>query len=105
MNKGDLVDAIAPHPESADKANVSKKEADTILSNAIDTIVETVAAGDKVTLVGFGSFEKRDRAAREGRNPKTGESLTLAATTVPAFSAGKAFKETVAAKPKAKKKK
>jgi DNA-binding protein HU-beta len=99
MNKGELVDAIA------EQANVGKKEADTILSAAIDTIVEAVAAGDKVTLVGFGSFEKRDRKEREGRNPKTGESMTIAATTVPAFSAGKAFKETVAAKPKAKGKK
>jgi DNA-binding protein HU-beta len=99
MNKGELVDAIAG------KANVTKREADTILSTAIDTIVEAVKDGDKVTLVGFGSFEKRERQQREGRNPKTGESMTIAATTVPAFSAGKAFKETVAAKPKAKSKK
>jgi DNA-binding protein HU-beta len=99
MNKGELVDAIA------EKANVSKKEADAILSTTIDIIVEAVADGDKVTLVGFGSFEKRERKEREGRNPKTGESMTIAATTVPAFSAGKAFKETVADKPKAKGKK
>jgi DNA-binding protein HU-beta len=99
MNKGELVDAIA------EKTNVTKREADTILSTAIDTIVEAVKDGDKVTLVGFGSFEKRERQQREGRNPKTGESMTIAATTVPAFSAGKAFKETVAAKPKAKGKK
>jgi DNA-binding protein HU-beta len=77
------------------------------LSAAIDIIVTSVAGGDKVTLVGFGSFEKRERKAREGRNPKTGESMTIAATTVPAFSAGKSFKETVAdkSKPKAKGKK
>jgi DNA-binding protein HU-beta len=99
MNKGELVDAIA------EKANVSKKEADAILSTTIDIIVEAVADGEKVTLVGFGSFEKRERKEREGRNPKTGESMTIAATTVPAFSAGKAFKETVADKPKAKGKK
>jgi DNA-binding protein HU-beta len=99
MNKGELVDAIA------EQANTTKKEADTILSAAIDIIVKSVVEGDKVTLVGFGSFEKRERKEREGRNPKTGESMTLAATTVPAFSAGKAFKETVAAKPKAKGKK
>jgi DNA-binding protein HU-beta len=97
MNKGELVDAIA------EKANVTKKEADAVLSAAIDIIVESVADGDKVTLVGFGSFEKRERKEREGRNPKTGESMTIAATTVPAFSAGKAFKETVADKPKGKK--
>ena len=105
MNKGELVDAIA------EKANVPKKEVDTVLSTTLDTIVEAVTIGDKVTLVGFGSFEKRERAQREGHNPKTGETMTIAATTVPAFSAGKAFKETVAgakaaseAKTKAKKK-
>jgi DNA-binding protein HU-beta len=90
MNKGELVDAIAL------KANVTKKEADAVLSAAIDTIVEAVSSGDKVTLVGFGSFEKRDRAQREGRNPKTGETMTIAATSVPGFSAGKLFKEKVA---------
>jgi DNA-binding protein HU-beta len=99
MNKGELVDAIW------EKAGVSKSKADAILAALADTIVTTVGIGEKVTLAGFGSFEKRDRAAREGRNPKTGESITIAATTVPAFSAGKAFKETVAAKPKAKRKK
>ncbi|MGB8698223.1 MAG: HU family DNA-binding protein [Thermosynechococcaceae cyanobacterium] len=90
MNKGELVDAIAS------KANVTKKQADEILSAALDTIVETVSQGDKVTLVGFGSFEQRQRAEREGRNPKTGETMTIPATTVPAFSAGKQFKEKVA---------
>jgi DNA-binding protein HU-beta len=90
MNKGELVDAIAI------KANVTKKEADAVLSAAIETIVEAVSSGDKVTLVGFGSFEKRDRAQREGRNPKTGETMTIAATSVPGFSAGKLFKEKVA---------
>jgi DNA-binding protein HU-beta len=96
MNKAELVDAIA------EKTSVTKKEADSILSAAIEIIVTSVAGGDKVTLVGFGSFEKRERKAREGRNPKTGESMTIAATTVPAFSAGKSFKETVADKPKPK---
>jgi DNA-binding protein HU-beta len=90
MNKGELIEAIV------EKANVAKKEAEAVLSAAIDTIVEAVASGDKVTVVGFGSFEKRDRPAREGRNPRTGESMTIAATSVPAFSAGKAFKEKVA---------
>jgi DNA-binding protein HU-beta len=90
MNKGELVDAIAI------KANVTKKEADAVLSAVIETIVEAVSSGDKVTLVGFGSFEKRDRAQREGRNPKTGETMTIAATSVPGFSAGKLFKEKVA---------
>jgi DNA-binding protein HU-beta len=98
MNKGELVDAIA------EKASITKKDADVFLSAALETIVEAVAAGDKVTLVGFGSFEKRDRKEREGRNPKTGETMTIAAKTVPAFSAGKLFKDKVAAHPKAKSK-
>ena len=99
MNKGELVDAIA------EKANVTKKEAETVLTATLDIIVEAVTSSDKVTLVGFGSFEKRERAQREGRNPKTGESMTIAATTVPAFSAGKTFKDTVAeTKPDAKSK-
>ena len=58
--------------------------------------MEAVSDGDKVTLVGFGSFERRDRKEREGRNPKTGEKMSIPATKVPAFSAGKLFKEKVA---------
>lgn len=91
MNKGELVDAIA------EKADVTKKQADAILSAALETIVDAVSDGDKVTLVGFGSFERRERKAREGRNPKTGESMEIPATTIPAFSAGKLFKEKVSA--------
>ncbi len=89
MNKGELVDVIAS------QTNSTKSQADAILSATLDTIVDAVADGDKVTLVGFGSFEPRDRAARDGRNPKTGKPLTIPATTVPGFSAGKAFKERV----------
>ncbi len=89
MNKGELVDAIA------EKADVTKKQADTVLSAAIETIVEAVSSGEKVTLVGFGSFESRQRKAREGRNPKTGAKMKIPATKVPAFSAGKLFKEKV----------
>ncbi|MEM1255482.1 MAG: HU family DNA-binding protein [Cyanobacteria bacterium P01_H01_bin.21] len=91
MNKGELLDTVA------EKAGVSKKVADAVVSATIDAIMEAVSSGDKVTLVGFGSFEPRDRKQREGRNPKTGETMTIPATTVPAFSAGKAFKEKVAA--------
>ena len=91
MNKGELLDTVA------EKAGVSKKVADAVVSATIDAIMEAVSSGDKVTLVGFGSFEPRDRKQREGRNPKTGETMTIPATTVPAFSAGKAFKERVAA--------
>jgi DNA-binding protein HU-beta len=75
------------------------------LSPAIETLVETVAAGDEVTLVGFGSFKKRERKEQEGRNPKTGESMIIAATTVPGFSTGKVFKQTVVAQPTIKSKK
>jgi DNA-binding protein HU-beta len=92
MNRGELVDAIAA------KAEVTKKDADTLIGAVLDTIMEAVAAGDKVTLVGFGSFEARERAAREGRNPQTGKALQIPATTVPAFSAGKQFKDLVADK-------
>ena len=69
-----------------------------VISATIDTIMEAVASDDKVTLVGFGSFESRDRKAREGRNPKTNEKMNIPATKVPAFSAGKKFKEAVAPK-------
>ncbi len=92
MNKGELVDKIA------EKAGVTKKEADAVLTAALESIMEAVSSKDKVTLVGFGSFEPRERKAREGRNPKTGEAMTIPATVVPAFSAGKLFKEKVAAK-------
>ncbi|MEL7408492.1 MAG: HU family DNA-binding protein [Cyanobacteria bacterium J06558_2] len=74
MNKGELVDRISQ------KATVTKKQADAVLSAAIDTIMEAVSDGDKVTLVGFGSFERRDRKEREGRNPKTGEKMSIPAT-------------------------
>lgn len=90
MNKSELVDAIAQ------KAQVTKKDADTVLSSALEVILETVATGDKVTLVGFGTFEVRDRQAREGRNPSTGKPIQIPATKVPAFSAGKLFKDKVA---------
>lgn len=92
MNKGELVDKVA------EKANVTKKQADAIISATFDTIMEATAAGDKVVLVGFGSFEPRKRAEREGRNPKTGEAMTIPETIVPAFAPGKGFKELVAAK-------
>lgn len=89
MNKGELVDKIA------EKAGVTKKEADRILSAAIESIQEAVVNGEKVTLVGFGSFEPRQRSEREGRNPQTGASIKIPATKVPAFSPGKQFKELV----------
>ena len=90
MNKGELVDSISQ------KASVTKKDAETVLNAALETIVEQVSAGDKISLVGFGSFEKRHRQAREGRNPQTGQKIQIPAVDVPAFSAGKGFKEKVA---------
>ena len=90
MNKGELVDQIA------EKAGLSKKQSDAVLTAALESIVEAVSSGDKVTLVGFGSFEPRQRQQRQGRNPQTGQELTIPATTIPAFTAGKIFKEKVA---------
>ncbi|MEM9090623.1 MAG: HU family DNA-binding protein [Cyanobacteria bacterium P01_F01_bin.53] len=92
MNKGELIDVVS------EKADVSKKDAEAIVSAAIESIMESVAGGDKVSLVGFGSFEPRARKARDGRNPQTGETIKIPATTVPAFSAGKGFKQLVAGK-------
>ncbi|GAB4383483.1 MAG: HU family DNA-binding protein [Elainellaceae cyanobacterium] len=90
MNKGELVDAIAQ------KTQTTKKDADAVLTATIEAIMEAVAEGDKVTLVGFGTFEPRKRSAREGRNPQTGKAIQIPETTVPAFSAGKQFKDKVA---------
>ena len=91
MNKGELVDAIA------EQTGKTRKDITLILSTALDVIQDVVAEGDKVVLVGFGAFEPRDRQAREGHNPRTGEKMEIAAARVPAFSAGKQFKEKVAA--------
>ncbi|MFB6277639.1 MAG: HU family DNA-binding protein [Halothece sp.] len=89
MNKSDLVDDVAK------RSNVTKRQVDAVISATLDSIMESVAQGDKVTLVGFGSFERRNRKSREGRNPKTGEKMNIPETVVPAFSAGKFFKQTV----------
>ncbi|MBD0334615.1 MAG: HU family DNA-binding protein [Cyanobacteria bacterium Co-bin13] len=89
MNKAELIDKVA------EKANVTKKEADALITAFTESVVEAVAEGQKVTLVGFGTFEPRSRAEREGRNPKTGEAMKIPASTVPVFSAGKLFKEKV----------
>ena len=89
MNKEELVQEISK------KAKVTQKEANEVLSALIETVSKTVSKGKKVTLVGFGTWEARKRAARTGRNPQTGAALKIAAKTVPAFSAGKKFKELV----------
>jgi len=90
MNKSELVDAIAA------SAEVTKKQADLVLTVTLDQITEAVASGNKVTLVGFGSFEAKKQAAREGRNPATGEAISIPERIVPKFHAGKEFKERVA---------
>ncbi|MDD3150955.1 MAG: HU family DNA-binding protein [Candidatus Gastranaerophilales bacterium] len=89
MNKEELVKEISK------KARISQKQATEILSLTLETIEKTVVKGKKVTLVGFGTFESRKRAARTGRNPQTGKEIKIPAKTVPAFSAGKKFKEMV----------
>lgn len=86
MNREELIAEISK------KTKVSKKDAGLILSATIETIEKSVKKGDKVTLVGFGTFSKKHREARKGRNPQTGKELKIAAKNVPAFSAGKAFK-------------
>ena len=89
MNREELVAEIAK------SAKVTKKEAGEVLSATLETIEKAVKKGDKVTLVGFGTWESRKRAARTGRNPQTGKEIKIPAKKVPAFSAGKKFKELV----------
>ena len=89
MNMKNLINEVA------ESAKVTKKETGAVLSAIVDTIEDTVQKGEKVTLVGFGTFERRERAARNGRNPQTGERITIPAKKVPAFTAGKKFKELV----------
>ena len=92
MNKGELVDSIYDYVDR----KVSKKDITLFVSSVFDTIARQVVSGEKVTIVGFGTFEKRERKARQGRNPSNGEVMDIPATSVPAFSAGKNFKEMVA---------
>ena len=89
MNKEELVKAVST------QAKLSQKQTTEVIAALLDTVEKTVAKGKKVTLVGFGTFEARKRAARVGRNPQTGKEIKIAAKTVPAFSAGKKFKELV----------
>lgn len=89
MNKTELVAAIA------DKTELSKKEAEKALKAFTDVIAEELAKGEKIQLVGFGTFEVSERAAREGRNPMTGETIQIAASKTPKFKAGKALKDQI----------
>jgi DNA-binding protein HU-beta len=89
MNKTELIDAVSS------SADLSKAEATRAVDAVVDSITETLRKGDSVTLVGFGTFEVRERAARSGRNPQTGETIQIKASRAPAFKAGKAFKDAV----------
>ena len=90
MNKTELIAAVA------EKTDLSKKDADAAVSAVLGAITDALKAGDKIQLVGFGTFEVRNRAAKQGRNPRTGETMTVPASKVPAFKAGKALKDAVA---------
>ena len=90
MNKTELINAVA------EKAALSKKDAEAAVTAALDAVAAALAEGDEVRLVGFGSFEVKQRAARLGRNPKTKEEIQIPATKVPAFKPGKALKDIVA---------
>ena len=89
MNKQELISAIA------EKANLSKKDSEAALGALVGAVEDALKKGDKVSLVGFGTFEVRERAARTGRNPQTGAEMKIAAAKVPAFKAGKALKDSI----------
>lgn len=87
MNKTELISAVA------EKTGLSKKDADNAVNVMLSTIVDTVAKNEKVQIVGFGTFELRSRSERQGRDPRTNSPITIPASKVPAFKAGKAFKD------------
>ena len=89
MNKAELITSMA------EKSQLTKKDAESALKAFIDSVQEALESGEKVQLMGFGTFETRERAAREGRNPRTKETITIPASTVPVFKAGKEFKDRV----------
>lgn len=91
MNKTELIAALA------ERNNVTKKEAEDALSALTDIITEELAKGERIVITGFGTFEVSNRAEREGRNPSTGEPMTIAATKAPKFKAGKSLKDAVKA--------
>lgn len=89
MNKTELVEAVAS------TANISKATANSAVDAVVSSVKKALKKGDKVTLIGFGTFEVRERAARTGRNPRTGQEIKISATKIPAFKAGKALKDAV----------
>lgn len=92
MKKTDLISAVAA------KAEISKKDAEKAVNAALAIVSDTLAAGEGVQIAGFGSFEVRERAEKQGRNPRTGETITVPAAKIPAFKAGKGLKDAVAGK-------
>lgn len=92
MNKSELIDAVA------ERSGLTKKAASQAVEAVLQAVTDSLAAGQKVTLVGFGTFEVRERAARKGVNPATGAAIEIPAGKVPAFKAGKALKDAVAGK-------
>lgn len=89
MNKSELVDSVA------DSAGLSKADAGRALDGLVDAVTKSLKRGDQVSLVGFGTFSVKHRAARTGRNPQTGQTINIAASNVPGFKAGKALKDAV----------
>ncbi|GAX89713.1 HU family DNA-binding protein [Effusibacillus lacus] len=89
MNKTDLVNSVA------EKSELTKKDAARAVDAVFESIMEALVRGDKVQLIGFGNFETRERAARKGRNPQTGEEIEIAASKVPAFKPGKALRDAI----------
>ncbi len=95
MTKAELVDAVAKKTEDS---KLNKKQTEAAVKAVIETITETLAKGESIQLVGFGTFEVRERAARKGINPRTKKPIKIAATKVPAFKAGRALKDAVSKK-------
>lgn len=89
MNKTELISAVA------DASELSKKDAGKAVDAVFETVMDTLSESEKVQIIGFGTFEVRDRAARKGRNPQTGEEIEIPASKVPAFKAGKALRDAV----------
>ncbi|HAA37577.1 MAG TPA: DNA-binding protein [Firmicutes bacterium] len=89
MNKSDLIGVVA------EKTGMTKKDIEKVVNAVFDGIAESLTKGDKVQIIGFGTFDVRDRKEREGRNPATGETITIPAAKVPVFKAGKALRESV----------
>lgn len=89
MNKSELIDAVSA------KSGLTKTDTDRAFKAFVDVISEAMASGDQVALVGFGTFLVRERQARTGRNPRTGESIEIASAKIPSFKAGKALKDAV----------